>query len=277
MLIGLTEILSEAEKGGYAVPAFNVYNMETVMGVIAAAEEAGAPVILQNYSRLVTNEEGYYLAPVVLAAARKARVPVCYHLDHGASFAEVVKMISYGATGIMLDRSLAPFDENVADTARCVELCKPLHIGVEGELGHVGAAANGDEQTTAFTTVDEAKEFHEKTGVTALAVAVGTAHGHYKKAPKLAIGRIGEIHEAVGASLVLHGGSGVPDDQIVEAIRAGIRKINFGTDVCFSFLDAVFATDRSVYAIDLFMKGAIASVKAFALEKIALLGAEGKA
>ena len=95
MLIGLTEILSEAEKGGYAVPAFNVYNMETVMGVIAAAEEAGAPVILQNYSRLVTNEEGYYLAPAVLAAARKARVPVWYHLDHGASFAEVVKMVTH--------------------------------------------------------------------------------------------------------------------------------------------------------------------------------------
>lgn len=277
MLVSFKEILEMAEKGGFAVPAMNVYNMETVMGVIAAAEEKRAPIILQNYSRLFTNEEGYYLAPTILAAAKKASVPVCYHLDHGAGQPEVVKALRYGATGIMIDKSLLPFEENIAETKKIVEMCKPIGVAVEGEIGHVGVAANGDEQTTEYTTVEEAKTFVEATGVSALAVAVGTAHGRYKKAPVLAIDRIAEIHKAVDAAVVLHGGSGVPDDQIRAAIKAGIRKINFGTDLCYSFLDEVFATSRDIYAIDLFMKGAIENVKKFAMSKIELLGAENKA
>ena len=277
MLVSFKEILEMAEKGGFAIPAMNVYNMETVMGVIAAAEEKRAPIILQNYSRLFTNEEGYYLAPTILAAAKKASVPVCYHLDHGAGQPEVVKALRYGATGIMIDKSLLPFEENIAETKKIVEMCKPIGVAVEGEIGHVGVAANGDEQTTEYTTVEEAKTFVEATGVSALAVAVGTAHGRYKKAPVLAIDRIAEIHKAVDAAVVLHGGSGVPDDQIRAAIKAGIRKINFGTDLCYSFLDEVFATSRDIYAIDLFMKGAIENVKKFAMSKIELLGAENKA
>lgn len=277
MLVSFKEILEMAEKGGFAVPAMNVYNMETVMGVIAAAEEKRAPIILQNYSRLFTNEEGYYLAPTILAAAKKASVPVCYHLDHGAGQPEVVKALRYGATGIMIDKSLLPFEENIVETKKIVEMCKPIGVAVEGEIGHVGVAANGDEQTTEYTTVEEAKTFVEATGVSALAVAVGTAHGRYKKAPVLAIDRIAEIHKAVDAAVVLHGGSGVPDDQIRAAIKAGIRKINFGTDLCYSFLDEVFATSRDIYAIDLFMKGAIENVKKFAMSKIELLGAENKA
>lgn len=277
MLVSFKEILDMAEKGGFAIPAMNVYNMETVMGVIAAAEEKHAPIIIQNYSRLLTNEEGYFLAPIILAAAAKAKVPVCYHLDHGAGEPEVVKAIRYGATGIMIDKSLLSFEENIEETKKIVEMCKPIGIDVEGEIGHVGVAANGDEQNTNYTTVEEAKTFVEKTGVSALAVAVGTAHGRYKKAPVLAIDRIAELHKNVDAAIVLHGGSGVPDDQIRAAIKAGIRKINFGTDLCYSFLDEVFATSRDKIAIDLFMKGAIENVKKFAISKIELLGAENKA
>lgn len=277
MLVNLKYVLDLAEKENFAVPAFNVYNMETVMGVIKAAEELSAPVIIQNYSRLVTGEEGYYLAPIVLAAAKKASVPVCFHLDHGTGEDAVVRSLRYGATGIMIDKSLLPFEENVAETKAVVELCKAVGMDVEGEIGHVGIAANGDEQTTEYTTAKEAKDFVEKTGVVALAVAVGTAHGRYKKAPKLAIDRIAEIHNAVDVSLVLHGGSGIPDEEIQAAIKAGIRKINFGTDICFSFLDKVFETSREVYAIDLFMKGAVDSVAEFAKSKIKLLGAENKA
>ena len=276
MLVKFDEILSMAEKGGFAIPAFNVYNMETVMGVIAAAEEMKAPVILQNYSRLFTNDEGFHVAPVVLAAAERAGVPVCYHLDHGAGETEVVRALRYGATGIMIDKSLLSMDENIAYTKKIVEMCSAVSIAVEGEIGHVGVAAQGDEQTTEYTTADEAKKFVEGTGVRALAVAVGTAHGRYKKAPKLAIDRIAEINGAVDAALVLHGGSGVPDEEIRAAIKAGIRKINFGTDLCYSFLDSVFATSRDIYAIDLFMKDAIESVKNFAIGKIKLLGAENR-
>ena len=276
MLVKFDEILSMAEKGGFAIPAFNVYNMETVMGVIAAAEEMKAPVILQNYSRLFTNDEGFHVAPIVLAAAERAGVPVCYHLDHGAGETEVVRALRYGATGIMIDKSLLSMDENIAYTKKIVEMCSAVSIAVEGEIGHVGVAAQGDEQTTEYTTADEAKKFVEGTGVRALAVAVGTAHGRYKKAPKLAIDRIAEINGAVDAALVLHGGSGVPDEEIRAAIKAGIRKINFGTDLCYSFLDSVFATSRDIYAIDLFMKDAIESVKNFAIGKIKLLGAENR-
>jgi fructose-bisphosphate aldolase class II len=128
-----------------------------------------------------------------------------------------------------------------------------------------------------FTDVAEAADFVEKTGVAALAVLVGTAHGRYKKPPKLDIQRIADIKNAAKIPLVLHGGSGIPDDQIIASIKAGIRKINFGTDICYSFLDGVFAVDRSTVAIDLFMKEPINCVKQFALSKIKLLGAEGMA
>lgn len=276
MLVSLQEILAIAEKGGFAVPAMNVYNMETVMGVIAAAEESRAPIIIQSYSRLFTNEEGYYIAPIILAAAKKATVPVCFHLDHGAGIPEVTRAMRYGATGIMIDKSTLPMEENIAITKSVVDTCAAIGIGVEGEIGHVGVAANGDEQTTEFTTVEEAKTFVEGTGVCALAIAVGTAHGRYKKTPTLGIERIAEIHAATNVHLVLHGGSGVPDDQIKDAIKAGIRKINFGTDLCYSFLDQVFATSRDKIAIDLFMKDAIENVKKFAKSKIQLLGAENR-
>ncbi len=275
MLVSFDKILSIADKGGFAIPAFNVYNMETVMGIIGAAEELRAPVILQCYSRLMSNDEGYYLAPIVLAAAARASVPVCFHLDHGAGELPVMRAIRFGATGIMIDASTESIDRNIAITSKIVELCGHNGIQVEGELGHIGSA--NDETMSESTETADAVRFANETGVRALAIAVGTAHGHYKKAPKLDIERIGEIHTALPeVSLVLHGGSGIPDEQIRAAIAAGIRKINFGTDVCCSFLDKVFETSRSIVAVDLFMRDAISSVKAFAEEKIKLLGADGR-
>ncbi len=275
MLVNLKEILDIAEKGKFAVPAFNVYNMETVMGVFEAAEELNAPVIIQSYSRLFTNKEAYFLAPIVLAAAKKAKVPVCFHLDHGAGYKEVAKAVRYGASGVMIDGSAYEFEKNVEMTKNVCEICNALDIPVEGELGHVGSV--NDDSMGEFTKVDEAEEFVKRTDVSALAVLVGTAHGRYKKAPKLDIERIRDIKEAVKIPLVLHGGSGVPDDQLLSAVDAGIRKINFGTDVCYSFLDKVFETSRDLVAIDMFMKDAIENVKNFAMSKIKLLGAENKA
>lgn len=275
MLVNLSELLKIAENGKFAIPAFNCYNMETVMGVINAAEELNAPVIIQSYSRLFTNGEAYYLAPVILAAAKKASVPVCFHLDHGAGYPEVAKAVRYGASGVMIDASAYELDKNIEITKTVCDICNELGIPVEGELGHVGTV--NDESMGEYTKVDEAVKFVNETGVSALAVLVGTAHGRYKKAPKLDIERIRDIKNAVKIPLVLHGGSGVPDDQLLAAIDAGIRKINFGTDLCYAFLDKVFETSREKIGIDIFMKDAIANVSEFAKSKIKLLGAESKA
>ena len=279
MLVTLKEIIALAEEKGFCVPAFNVYNMESVMGIIDAAEELRAPVILQVYPRLVTNDTGYYLAPIVLAAAKRASVPVCFHLDHGPAEAEVQKMLYWGATGIMFDGSNLPYEENVKETKHFADICNTLNIGCEGELGHIGRAC--DDTMDALTDPDEAADFVAKTGVTCLAVLVGNAHGHYKKPPKIDIDRIKAIREKTGGiPLVLHGGSGIPDETVREAIKAGIRKMNISTDACCAFAEGALRSltdpERSL-AIDLFMKPASAAVKELAISKILLTGAEGQA
>lgn len=279
MLVSLKHVLDLAEAGGFCIPAFNVYNMETAMGVIKAAEEARAPIIMQVYPRLMKEEAGYYLSPVILAAASRASVPVCFHLDHGPSELETTRSLRYGATGIMLDGSTLPFEENIALTRRVVETCAHVGVQVEGELGHVGTTNDAD--MDEFTTPEDAKRFVEETGVACLAVAVGTAHGRYKKPPKLDIERIRAIREATGnAALVLHGGSGVPDEEIRRAVAAGVRKMNFATDICYAFLDCCLAElqkpDRAI-AVDNFMKKPIEAVKEFCISRIKLVGADGRA
>lgn len=279
MLVSLQEIIGMAEKGNYCIPAFNVYNIETVMGVVKAAEEQKAPVIIQVYPRLLNEEVGYYLSPVVVAAARKTSVPICFHLDHGPSEAEVMKALRWGATGIMLDGSVHPFEENVVLTKHIVDTCAAVGIGVEGELGHIGSV--NDDAMEEYTDPDEAAEFVRRTGVTCLAVLIGNAHGHYKKEPKLDIERVKAIREATGGlPLVLHGGSGIPDEQVKAAITAGVRKMNIGTDVCCAFADGTWETlndPKRSLAVDLFMKHPIETVKKLAVEKISLVGADGKA
>lgn len=279
MLVNLKYVLDLAEKGNFAIPAFNVYNMESVIGVLHAAEEMNAPIIMQVYPRLMKEETGYFLSPSIVAAAKRATVPVCFHLDHGPSELETTRSIRYGATGIMLDGSTLPFEENIALTKRVVDTCSYLDVQVEGELGHIGMTK--DDDMDEFTTPEDAKRFVEETGVSCLAVAVGTAHGRYKKPPKLDIDRIKEIRKATNnTALVLHGGSGVPDEEIRKAVAAGIRKMNFATDICYAFLDTCLEElqkpDRAI-AIDNFMKKPIEAVKDFCITRIKLVGADGKA
>ena len=279
MLVNLQTIIGMAEKGNYCIPAFNVYNTETVMGVIDAAEEAKAPVIIQIYPRLIKEEVGFYICPAVVAAAQRASVPVCFHLDHGPSEFEATRALRWGCTGVMLDGSVHPIEENIAMTKHIVEVCSAVGVGVEGEIGHIGSV--NDEAMDEFTDPAEAARFVRETGVTCLAVLIGNAHGHYKKPPKLDIERVKAIREATGGiPLVLHGGSGIPDDQVKAAIAAGVRKMNIGTDVCCAFAEGTKETledpQRSI-AVDIFMKKPIESVKKMALEKIKLVGADGKA
>ena len=274
MLYNLEQILALAEKDGYAVPAFNVYNMETVMGVLKAAEEARSPVIMQLYSRLATSGNSDYVCPLVLEAAKRATVPVALHLDHGSGFEAVTIALRNGCTGIMIDYSTLSLEENIEGTKKIVDICKLVNVQVEGELGHIGKTTDGP--NTQYTEVEDAVRFVKETGVKALAVQVGTAHGRYKQAPVLAIERIKEIKKATGVSLVLHGGSGVPDEQIKMAVEAGIRKMNFSTDLCYTFIESVQEQDKNKIAIDLIMKEPIEKVKEFCLSKIDVLGSRNR-
>ena len=192
---------------------------------------------------------------------------------------QAMRMLRWGATGIMLDGSVHSLDKNIEMTKHIVEVCSAVGVGVEGEIGHVGSV--NDDSMGDFTDPDEAARFVKETGVTCLAVLIGNAHGHYKKPPKLDIERVKAIREATGGTpLVLHGGSGIPDDQVKAAITAGVRKMNIGTDVCCAFADGTKETmddpKRSI-AIDIFMKKPIEAVKKMALEKIYLVEANGKA
>ena len=159
MLVNLKTILDIAERKDFCVPAFNVYNMESVMGVLHAAEEMRAPVIMQVYPRLMKEETGYFVSPIILAAAARATVPVCFHLDHGPSELETTRSLRYGATGIMLDGSTLPFEENIALTKRVVDTCRYLDVQVEGELGHIGTTK--DDAMDEFTTPEDAKRVEE--------------------------------------------------------------------------------------------------------------------
>lgn len=272
MISNLKDLLALAESKGAAVPAFNCYNMETVMGVAQAARDTHAPVIFQLYTRAVSTEYGFYLAPVIQNAINYLPVPAVFHLDHGAGLPQVVKALRLGATSVMIDASTQVLEKNIEITKKAVSVCSDCGVYVEGELGHVGATV--DEIVSDFTDVDEAVQFAQETGVVAMAVMVGSAHGVYKQLPVLNIQLIRDIHEATGLPLVLHGGSGVPDDQVRMAVAAGVRKMNFATDLVHIFLKSVYAKSPDIKAMDVFMKEPIEAIRQYAVNKIRLLGAD---
>ena len=240
-LVTTNEMLKKAQEGHYAVGAFNVENMEMVMAVIKAAEEMNSPVIMQTTPSTVKYAGlDYYLA-MVKAAAERSSVPVAIHLDHGSSFELAMQALRTGYTSIMIDGSHESFEDNIALTSRVAAACAPSGISVEAELGKVGGKEDdldgGDENP--YTDPQQAKEFAERTGVTSLAVAIGTAHGIYKGIPKLDLDRLSEIREVVSIPLVLHGASGVPDDAVRESIKQGICKVNFATELRIAYSDGV--------------------------------------
>ena len=233
MLVNMNEVLLPAREGRYAVGLFNAVNLELARGILAAAQRTGSPVIMGTAEVLFPDgpleEVSYYLIPM----AKKAGVPVVIHLDHGLKKETCLKALDLGFTSIMYDCSTDDYDTNVEKVREMAEIAHSRGATIEGELGHVGDNTDAAEADPSFFYTDpgQARDFVEKTGVDALAVAVGTAHGAYKLPPKLDFDRIRAIKEQAKVPLVLHGGSGLTDEDFRKAIRAGISKINIFTDI----------------------------------------------
>ena len=235
MLVNLNEVLKKAQKEKYAVGLFNTTDTDMLQAVIEAAEESNSPVILGTAEVLLPYGELKLIAPSVIAAAKRASVPVVVHYDHGLTFERCLEALQLGFSSVMFDGSAKAYGQNIEETKEIVKIAHAFGASVEGEIGHVGEAAQGDESLeNMYTTVAEAKEYIENTGVDALAVAIGSAHGVYKKKPKLNIERLKEIADAVSVPLVLHGGSGLSDDDFKNTIREGIAKVNIFTDLCLA-------------------------------------------
>ncbi|MBE5910079.1 class II fructose-1,6-bisphosphate aldolase [Pseudobutyrivibrio sp.] len=239
-LVTTAEMLKKADANGYAVGAFNVENMEMVMAVIKACEEMHSPAILQTTPSTVkyAGLDMYYAN--VKAAAERASVPIALHLDHGNSFELAMQALRVGYTSIMIDGSHDSFEENIAVSKRVSDACRPNGIPVEAELGKVGGKEDDLEcDDPGYTDPDDAVKFVRETGITSLAVAIGTAHGIYKGEPKLDLNRLSEIRQVVDIPLVLHGASGVPDETVKECIKRGISKVNFATELRIAYSNGI--------------------------------------
>ena len=232
-------MLAGARSGGYAVGAFNVENMEMVKAVIAAAEELSAPVMLQTTPSTVKYGTLETYRAIVAAEAAKASVPVCLHLDHGSSFELAARAIHAGYTSVMIDGSHESFEDNIAISKKVADMANACGIPVEAELGKVGGKEDDlESEGDANTDPAEAAEFVKRTGVTSLAIGIGTAHGFYVGTPVLDKKRVSDIREVVSVPLVLHGASGLSDDDVRECVRRGICKVNFATELRAAYTDA---------------------------------------
>jgi fructose-bisphosphate aldolase class II len=230
MLVNLSEILKIAEEKGIAIGAFNTPNLTSLKAIIAAAEEINKPVIIMHAQvheemDLCTIEE---VAPMMVAAAKRASVPVCVHLDHGTDLDYVKRGLDLGFTSVMYDGSTLSTEENIKNTITAVQMAHEKGASVEAEIGSMGTREGGNgNDTSIYTDPDTAKDFVVKTGVDALACAFGTAHGFYKDTPKLDFDRLSKINSLIDVPIVMHGGSGVSEDGFKQAIANGIRKINY--------------------------------------------------
>ena len=240
-LVTTKQLLLDAQKGGYAVGAFNVENMEMVQAVVAAAEELRSPVIMQTTPSTVKYANLNYFYENVKVAAQESSVPVVIHLDHGNSFELAMQAYRTGYTSIMIDGSHEGFEDNIALTSAVVKACHPGEVPIEAELGKVGGKEDDLDggEGDPYTNPQEAAEFVERTGIDSLAVAIGTAHGVYKGVPKLDFSRLSEIRKAVSIPLVLHETSGVPDEDVAECIKRGICKVNYATDLRIAFTKGI--------------------------------------
>lgn len=235
MLANLNDILPRTQRENYAVGLFNTTDSDMLEAAIAAAEEMNSPIIIGTAEVLLPFGELKLIAPSIIAAAKRASVPVVVHYDHGLTFDRCIEALKLGFTSIMFDGSANDYETNLAQTREIIKIAHSMGVSVEGEIGHVGQADTNDgEASDMYTTPEEAKKYVEKTGVDALAVAIGTAHGAYKNKPKLDIDRLSKIRSTIDTPLVLHGGSGLSDDDFKNTIKAGIAKVNIFTDLCLA-------------------------------------------
>jgi ketose-bisphosphate aldolase len=237
MMVDLSHVLNPARKGKYAIGAFNIYNLETVDAVLAAANELRSPVIIAFGERYLKNFPIQAVAAIVKTMAKESRVPVALHLDHAQKMESIELAISAGFTSVMIDGSKLPLRENIAITKRAMALARPHGVSVEAELGRI--VRTGEAATDLFTDPNEAVQFMEETEVDALAVAVGTVHGLYKGEPTLDLVRLGQIADKVSVPLALHGGSGLPDNLIKSAMQLGVAKLNVNTEISIQGVNAI--------------------------------------
>ena len=229
-LVKMKDLLKRAEEKNIGCGAFSVGNMEMVKGAIRAAEELNTPIILQIAEVRLKNSPLHLMGPMMVQAAKEAKVDVAVHLDHGLTFETVDKALELGFTSVMLDASTLPFEENIAKVKTVVEKARKYGATVEAELGLVGGSEDGScDHGIRCTDPDDAVVYARETGIDALAVAIGNAHGNYPVAPTLAFDVLEKIHEKVDIPLVLHGGSGITDKDFQRAISLGIRKVNIAT------------------------------------------------
>lgn len=230
MLVNMRDLLSDAQKGNYAVGSFSVANMEMVLGVLKAAEELNAPVILQIAEVRLKQSPLALIGPLMVAAAENAKTPVAVHFDHGKTAEKIQEALEIGFTSVMFDGSHLPVDENIAQTKNIIKMAKEYDAAVEAEIGCVGGSEDGSEDIAINCTHPaDAVKFIQETGVDALAIAIGNAHGNYKSTPKLRFDILEECANLVNTPLVLHGGTGISPDDFVKCSKTGIKKINIAT------------------------------------------------
>lgn len=277
-LYTMKELLQDAQEKKYGVGFFNTFNTDMVRAVIRAAEECSSPVIIGTAEVLLKYGSFDMIAPVMLEAARRSKVPVAVHLDHGYSYEIIMQALRWGFGSVMYDGTReADHADNVRNSAQLARTCHAMGVGLECELGSVGGLADdaGKVDQMAYTDPNDARSFIEQTNADFLAVSIGTQHGVYKATPKLDLNRLAEIHAAVDVPLVLHGGSGLSDDDFRNTIAGGIRKVNVYTDIILAAKAAIHADGEEAYA-DALLRAQDAMKEATAV-KLRLFGSAGRA
>ena len=274
MLVSLKSVLSDAQKNHYGVGLFNTIDTDMLQAAIDAAEELRSPIIIGTAEVLLPYGELSLIAPAMVAMAKKASVPVVVHYDHGLTFSRCAESLKFGFSSVMFDASAKDYEDNVRETREIVKMAHAFGATVEGEIGHVGEAADGEDENSAlYTTPEQAVDYIAKTGIDACAVAIGTAHGAYKKKPKLDFDRLTEIRNATDTPLVLHGGSGLSDADFQRAVQLGITKVNIFTDLCNAGLRAY--RDNLNY-LEL-RNQKVENIKQEIMKKMKLFGSMGRA
>lgn len=230
MLVNMRDLLEDAEIGNYAVGSFSVANMEMVLGVLKAAEELNAPVILQIAEVRLKQSPLEIIGPLMVAAAENASTPVAVHFDHGKTIEKITEALDIGFTSVMFDGSHLPLEENIEMTKKVISTAEEYDAAVEAEIGCVGGSEDGSEDIAInCTKPDDAVRFEKETGVDALAIAIGNAHGNYKSTPKLRFDILKQVDDMTDTPLVLHGGTGISPEDFVKCSKTGIKKINIAT------------------------------------------------